>query len=80
MKNTFDNHTPNERQVQLIEELREAYKVLGARLQALKGEMDAAPSHGAGEVNPNAKRYAALAFTHLEESCMWAVKAVIFSE
>ena len=62
IKNPFDNHKPDNYQVARIEEIREMFK------QCNDIVLSNAPQG----------RYRSLAITALEESCMWAVKAVIF--
>ena len=60
-KNSFDNHAPDNYQVARIEEIREMFK------QCNDIVLSNAPQG----------RYRSLAITALEESCMWAVKAIV---
>ena len=62
-KDSFDNHTPNEKQVEVIEFIRSQYKTARAAL-----------------VNVPNSREKSIAMTQLEDSLMWAVKAVILNE
>ena len=79
MKNSFDHQVPTAEEAVLIGEVREAYKVLAAKLQGLKGQMQEKEKAEPGSVNTNALRYISLAFTELEASGMWAVKSIVFA-
>lgn len=61
LERSLTNHTPNNRQIARIEELREHAKTLG-RLVIL----------GCPDT-----RERSLALTHIEDATMWAVKAII---
>ena len=58
---SLTNHTPTEEQVERIERIRASAKVLG--LAVCDGS--------------NPSREQSLALTHLEETTMWAVKAIV---
>ena len=64
VKDSMENHTPNDEQIQIIENLRNAYKEVRTILkeQTLDG------------------REQSIALTRLEDSLMWAVKGVILNE
>lgn len=58
---SLTNQTPNAEQIERIEALRETGKVLGSAI--------------VNSTLPSRER--SLALTHLEETVMWAVKAII---
>lgn len=66
MPNPFEYHKPDGFELGRIECLRKAYFDL---LQTLEENVKAGSVSG---------RYLALAKTALEESCMWATKAIVF--
>jgi hypothetical protein len=66
MPNPFEYHRPSEEQIPRIEAVRAAY------FQALETVLDQTrPGSVSG-------RYLALAKTAMEESAMWATKAIVF--
>lgn len=66
MPNPFEYHKPNEDEIKRIEALRQIF------WDTLVGiNQFTAPGSVSG-------RYAALAKTALEESCMWATKSIVF--
>ena len=61
-KNTFDHHAPTPEQIARITAVRNSYKVV-------EGVMEKLVPVG---------RHRSIAYTELENSCMRAVKAIIF--
>ena len=62
-KHIFEYQAPDENQIQMIKKLREQYRLLYEAINALLPD----------------SREKSLAITNLEQSNMWANKAVVFS-